>query len=453
MEIEFNTHGNEKQFEAAEYWIDNSISDICYGGSKYSGKTFLGCSLIFGDALTYPGTHHFIARKTLNDLRKFTRPTIEEVLENYGLNRNYVRYNAQDNYYTCHNDSKIYLLEAKLLPSDPEYRRFGSMNMTRGMIEEAGEFEEAAKNNLSASVGRWRNARYGINGKIIQLCNPAKNYLYREYYRKHKQGDLEPHKRFIQALPSDNKKAPPEYLQHLMQTLNLAERERLLFGNWEYDDDPATLIPYDNIISIFENDHLVKDPGEMYLTADVARLGSDKAIIAVWKGWVVLEFQIFDKSRTTEIQNCINTFRAKYIIPKKNCIADEDGVGGGVVDNCEIRGFKNNGAVIAVQLEKGKSPEKPNFDNLQTQCIYGLVDKINKYGVHIAAPMTDTHKQELIEDLEQVKSYKTDTEGKKRVIPKEKVKEKLGRSPDWRDTLLMRYWFELNPYTGKYVLG
>ena len=50
----FDTQGNEKQKDVCRLWIDNNVTDILYGGSKGSGKSYLGCSLIFGDALTYP---------------------------------------------------------------------------------------------------------------------------------------------------------------------------------------------------------------------------------------------------------------------------------------------------------------------------------------------------------------------------------------------------------------
>jgi len=45
MTVTFNTHGNEKQKEAARAWVNDSITDIVYGGGKGGGKTFLGCSL------------------------------------------------------------------------------------------------------------------------------------------------------------------------------------------------------------------------------------------------------------------------------------------------------------------------------------------------------------------------------------------------------------------------
>ena len=183
MILQFDTHGNEKQKQVAKLWVDKSTTDIAYGGSKGSSKSYLGVSLTFGDAFIYPGTHYFIARKKLNDIRKFTIPSIHEVFGHWGIQKNHWHYNGQDSFYELYNGSRVYLLDAKYLPSDPLYMRFGSMQMTRGMIEEAGEFEEAAKNNLSASVGRWKNDEYDLTAKLLRTCNPSKNYLYRDYYK------------------------------------------------------------------------------------------------------------------------------------------------------------------------------------------------------------------------------------------------------------------------------
>jgi phage terminase large subunit len=38
-----------------------------------------------------------------------------------------------------------------------------------------------------------------------------------------------------------------------------------------------------------------------------------------------------------------------------------------------------------------------------------------------------------------------DKDGKRQVLPKDKVKEIIGRSPDFADTLMMREYFELAP--------
>jgi len=431
MELTFNAHGNLKQIEAVQAWINPTVSDIVYGGSKGSGKSYLGVSLIFGDALMYPETHWFIARKKLNDLRKFTIPSIHEVFTHWGLTEGYYNFNGADNYYRMHNGSVVYLLQAKYEPSDPLYMRFGSMQMTGGMIEEAGEFETEAKNNLAASIGRWKNEKYNLPANLLQTCNPAKNYLYKDYYKPHKTGVLEPHKRFIQALPTDNKKLDVGYLENLKRNLSHNMRERLLNGNWEYDDDPTTLCEYDSILGVFENDHL--PTGTKYLTADIARMGSDKAIIMIWSGMRVIECHTFDISKTTELQQAINALRTKHGIPTKNCIGDEDGVGGGVIDNTKIKGFVNN----------SRATNDENYSNLQAQCCYKLAEVINQGGLFIECELSTKHREEIIEDLEQLKTYDEDKDGKLKILPKEKIKENIGRSPDWRDVLMMRMYFEL----------
>jgi hypothetical protein len=51
----------------------------------------------------------------------------------------------------------------------------------------------------------------------------------------------------------------------------------------------------------------------------------------------------------------------------------------------------------------------------------------------------------IIQELEQVKQKAVDNDLKKGLVSKDKMKEILRRSPDFWDTILMRYWFELKP--------
>lgn len=429
MELLFDTHGNEKQKDAARFWIDNETSEIIYGGSKGSGKSYLGCKLVFGDALIYPETHYFIARKALNDLRKFTIPSVHEVFADWKLDGSYYKFNGQDNVFTLYNGSRVYLLEASYQPSDPLYYRFGSMQMTRGWIEEAGQFEEEAKNNLAASIGRWKNEKYGLKGKLLQTCNPSKNFLYKDY-KANKEGRLPEWKKFIQALPTDNKKLDAGYLESLNRSLSKNEKERLLFGNWEYDDDPATLCQYEKLLELFTNrfDSL---KGEKFITADIARFGSDKIVIGLWEGYTVTIYA-YEKLAIDETAKKIEALRIEHNIPLSRVVVDEDGVGGGVKDIIKCKGFVNN----------SKALDEENYENLQAQCAFKLAERINKNGVHIVSQ--DLKQNELIvEELEQLKQKDVDSDGKKGIVGKDKVKAIIGRSPDYRDMLLMREWFNL----------
>lgn len=445
MILEFNTHGNEKQKQVARYWIDQTTTDIVYGGSKGSGKSYLGVSLIFGDAFIYPGTSYFIARKSLTNIRKFTIPSIHEVFQHWGITDVMYKYNGQDNYYELHNGSRVYLLDAKYLPSDPEYYRFGSMQMTRGWIEEAGEFEEAAKNNLAASIGRWKNDVYNLAPKLLQTCNPAKNYLYREYYLPHRGNTLPEWRKFVQALPEDNKRLPDGYLENLERSLNPNERERLLKGNWEIDTDASALIDYNKIIDIFSNSHVPQ--GTKCITADMARLGGDKIVIVEWDGFRG-HIRFYQKQDLATTASLLEAGRSRLGIGKSDVLVDEDGLGGGVVDFYQCKGFVNNARPLPspsnpIRDVRGQiQPE--NYDNIKSQCYYRLADRINANGLYLTYD-DDRVRQWVIEELEQVKQKKLDSDMKKGVIPKDQVKEFIGRSPDFADALMMREAFELLP--------
>lgn len=432
MKVTIDTRDNEKQKKCLELWADKTTTDIVYGGSKGSAKSFTGVCCIFGSALLYPGTHWFIARKKLNDLRKHTIPSIYEVFQIWDLSPDlYLKYNGQDSYFTLPNNSRVYLLDAKYLPSDPDYYRFGSMQMTGGWIEEAGEFEEASKNNLAASIGRWKNEEYGITGTLLQTCNPAKNYLYRDYYKPHKAGELPPHKAFIQALPTDNKMLPSGYIDNLNNILTSTQKERLLYGNWEYDDDPAKLMDYDRIVAIWNNNHI--PGGKNFITVDVARFGVDKAVIMVWDGLRVIDITTLDKSSIPDQVTLVNTLRERYQVSASHVAIDDDGVGGGVADYIRgCRKFVNNSRPIG----------KDNYENLKTQCAYKLSELVQQEQIYIAV---EQYQDKIIEELEQVKSREMDADNKLKIVKKEQMKEKLGRSPDYFDALNMRMVFELMP--------
>ena len=365
MVLKFDTCGNEKQKECVKAWNDPSVTEIVYGGAKGGAKSFTGCKLIFGSALIYPDTFWFIGRKKLNDLRKFTIPSIHECFQDWNwhaLKDKYgekitesksrekiidinklARFNGQDNYYQLHNDSRVYLLETAYLPSDPLYMRFGSLQFTGGWGEETGEWEEAAANNLQAACGRWNNIKHNLPPVFLQTCNPSKNYLYRKYYKPYKEGRLKPWQVFIQALPTDNKRLSPAYIENLQRTLNKSERERLLHGNWEYDDDPAALMDYEAILNCFTNTHV--QPGKKFVSADIARLGGDRIVIIEWNGFRG-KVKHYQKQTLDITGGLIEDARYKLGVGHSDVIVDEDGMGGGVVDFLKFKGFVNNSSPL-----------------------------------------------------------------------------------------------------------
>lgn len=445
MKLSFDTRGNEKQKECVRAWIDPTVSDIVYGGAKGGSKSFTGCKLIFGDALMYPETFYFIARKELSALRKFTIPSIHECFDDWKIDINrYAKFNGQDNYFLCYNKSRVYLLDVAYMPSDPLYMRFGSLQFTRGWGEETGEWEEAAKNNLMAAIGRWKNNEYGLNPTMLQTCNPSKNYLYRNYYKPWKNGTLNPWERFIQALPTDNKMLSPEYIENLERTLNKNEKQRLLYGNWEYDSNPAALMDYEKITDIFTNTHVPE--GDKYISADIARLGGDRIVIIVWNG-MRGKVIAYDRQVLPVTLQRIEAARIRAGIGKSNVLVDADGMGSSIEDFGGFKGFINNSRPMPdpknPNRDKDGKPLAENFDNLKSQCGFRMAEMVNANGLYLECE--DWMRPLIIEELEQTQQKLLDSDLKKGLLPKDKVKELIGRSPDFFDAILMRQYFELKP--------
>lgn len=436
---------SDKQREALKLWADHSTEEILYGGAKNGGKSYLGGACIFHDALVYPETMYFIARETLGDLRKYTIPTIYELFTNWRIDiSKYARFNGQDNYFNCYNKSRVYLIECSYIPSDPMFERFGSMQMTRGWIEEGGEISGAAKQNLRLSVGRWKNDLYGLLGKMLITCNPKKNWLKYDFIDPFKKGQLPKEKAVVLASVYDNKHRQ-KGSEKVLEALTGTTRQRLLIGDWEYDSDEDCLILGEKILDLYTND-FVKRTGRRYITADVARFGADKSVIFVWDGFVLIDVVVLVKKKVTEVAEAIELLRRKYQVPMSNVIVDEDGVGGGVVDILGCHGFVNN----STPLPNPKSLEKQNYDNLKSQCYFMAADRTNVGGIYIEVDLANIYqngisiKELLNQELEQVRQKDIDSDKKKGVVPKEKVKELIGRSPDYSDTLMMREFFELS---------
>ncbi|MCT4287358.1 terminase family protein [Elizabethkingia sp. HX WHF] len=429
---------HEKQEEALRVLTDNETRELLYGGAAGGAKSWTGASWLLFSALAYPGTKWFIGREELKRLRSSTLLTFYKVCKAYGIPDSEYSYNGQDNYIQFKNGSRIDMLDLRHKPSDPLYERFGSLEYTGGWVEEGGEINFGAFDVLKTRIGRHLNGEFGLTPKIFVTCNPKKNWMYSYFYKPFKEDLLKPFQKFLQAFVQDNPFIEKDYIELLQGTTDKAKRERLLKGNWEYDDNPYKLCIYDLILDIFRNTHINRGK-KKYITADVARFGSDSAVIGVWHGWDLIEVHEFEISKTTEIQACIEAMQNKHRVPKRHCIVDSDGVGGGVVDNLDVIGFKNNGRPFKEKTGKGK--EVPKYKNIKTQLIVYLAEKIiNENMMHISAELSEKQIERIKEELDTIERIPdSDIIA---LVSKEQIKQDIGRSPDYLDMIFMRAYFD-----------
>lgn len=435
--LEINPNFTPKQKECLKYLLDNKTKEVLFGGAAGGGKSWVGCSYLITMCLTYPKTRYLMGRSKLDALKKTTLNTFFEVCTEWNLKaiKDYT-FNGSSNVITFYNGSEIILKDLFLYPSDRNFDSLGSLEITGAFIDEANQITEKAK-NVVASRLRYKLDENGLIPKMLMTCNPAKNWVYSEYYRPAQDNTIKPYRKFIQSLVVDNNYISKHYETQLSQ-LDELSKQRLLFGNWEYDATDDSLIDYNSIMGMFSQKGIT---GEKYISCDVARFGSDKTVIMLWEGLHLKYIRTILKSAINDVVDEIKKLQQENQVALRNIIVDEDGVGGGVKDYLRCQGFTNNARAL-----KGE-----NYQNLKTQCYYKLADEINKGQIGISCSDVNT-KNTITEELEQVRMKDADKDNKLQIIPKDTVKAILGRSPDYADALAMRMYYEIDKNVGRYYV-
>lgn len=420
---------------------DDKTTEIGYGGGAFGGKSFLGCFWITQNWIAYPGTGWLLGRKDLINLKRTTLITLFKLWKELGIQPGEYAYNQQNNVITHINGSQIFLFDLAYQPSDPLYTRLGGLELTGDFVDESNEVDQQAITIILTRIGRRNNEKYKLHPKSLECFNPDKGHVYQRFYRPWKDNALPPHRRFVQALPTDNPYVTEEYLNQLRNSDRIT-KERLLLGNFEYDDDPGALVPYDAIVDVFTN---TVDGGERYITVDTARFGQDRTVIVCWDGLKAYKIDILRQQSEENIKHHLVTLARNERVPYSHILVDTTGGNGaGVVDFMKgIRGFVANLSPLEV---KGI---RENYKDLKTQCTFKMASLISNHRVAIRCDgpngedlLPTKVREEIIEEIEQWRAIDTDKDGKARIRPKDEVKEILGRSPDIGDAIMMRGFFE-----------
>lgn len=406
-------------------------SEVFFGGGAGGGKSWWLCETRLVMSYFYPGYRSFIAREELKRLMQSTYITWCKVCKFHNIPLDDWRLDGKYNYIEFKNGSRIDLLDIKYMPSDPLYERFGSLEYTDGAIEECGEVHFKAYDILSTRIGRHLNKEHNIPATMAMTGNPKKNWTYTYFYKKHRDGTLGKDIAFIQSLYKDNPYTSTEYGDRLSRIKDPETKARLRDGDWEYDDSPNALVSFENIEDVFSNDFVPE--GAMAMTADIAMLGSDKFVIGIWSGFRLIRVISLDKSTGPQVEAMIKSKAIEYNIPRSRIVFDSDGIGNFLEGYLKgAKAFHGGG--------KTRGIDRNEYGMLKDQCGYFLAERVNKHELYIK---DESYREQIIEELEQLQSYKLDDDKKLKILPKIKIKENIGRSPDYLDMLLMRESLEL----------
>ncbi len=379
-----------------------------------------------------------MGRAKLKTLKETTLQSFYKVAQMQGIRAgtHYKVNSSNANSIEFFNGSIILLKDLFYYPSDPNFDELGSLEITGAFIDEVSQITEKAWNIVRSRI-RHNVDKFGLAPKMLGTTNPAKNFVYPKFYKPFREGILPPDLAFIQAFVTDNPDIDRYYIENLRK-LDQISRARLLDGNWEYDDDPSVMMKYEKIIDLFTNTHVKANGGKRHMTIDVARLGKNDTTIRIWDGLVCIYHKSIAKCRIDELATLVRKLQADYGVPNSQTIADEDGVGGGLVDTLRCKGFVNGSRPVEVH---GKHY---NYRNLRAQCYFKLADVVNNNEMYLPDEPIE-NRERITQELEQIKQKDIGKDGAITIIGKEQIKQVLGRSPDEADNLMMRMWFELKP--------
>ena len=442
-------------------------------------------------ALKFPGTRWLMGRAKLKTLRETTFSSFLDLTKLQGLIAGtHYKVNNQNHVIYFYNGSQILMKDLFFYPSDPNFDELGSLEITGAFIDEVNQIVRKAW-NITRSRIRYKLKEYcprcanpiskqkqlkfqiaddpesydewkcnkcglihrGFGIKILGTCNPAKNFVYTDFYDPYKKGRLESRKRFIQSLVTDNPFIAREYIEEL-KTLEEVDKQRLLYGNWDYEQNDFALFPMDVISDIFSNP--VEKSDKHYISADVARYGKDLAVIMVFKGFGLVEIHIAEKCSTFQIIEKIVELQEKFLVPRSRVVVDDGGIGGGIVD--ALPGCKGFISAASPEYHKGKKGFY-DYKNLRAQCYFKFSEfarnrtislKITKKNVfHFGTNLKHRSDEQIRDDirleLQAISYVDADKDSKVKIIPKDEIKQIINRSPDFSDTIMMFCYLHIKP--------
>lgn len=419
----------------------------------------MACLWAVLECRNYPGIAIGLGRRSLKSLRQTTLVTLlTKVHPALGVKSHDFKFNGQDNYIEYVNGSKIILVDMAHAPNDPDYDRFGSLELTHVIIEEVGEAVKKAVSVLGSRKNRMKNTEYGIVGKTVMTCNPTQNFVRQDFYKPYTElgagrmqkwekgevivpatGERKPaYRAFVRSSVYDNPFADENYIE-VLKSLDPQERKRLLDGDWNYADDDDTLFKQVlmdranawNLPPIEEG-----APFNKFIGVDPSDKGKDDTVATLIDNGVIVAQKILkipeakpDQEDERSVSSLYtdelikfaqqNGFTAQYA---KNIGVEGNGIGVGMRDRLRERGWY-------ISLYESNPSER-------SWAYYHLMEDMRDGAIKVL--WGDIDDGELARQLS-AHTYEMDFTTPK-VISKDKLKVLLGRSPDQADAAMIANW-------------
>ena len=254
---------------------------------------------------------------------------------------------------------------------------------------------------------------------------------------------------FIKGDLAENKqllKSDTNYLANIA-TGGASAIARNLSGNWNVKVSGDEMVSRIQMDKMFDENRPALRSGTKYMTIDVALLGADNFVMAVWDG-LHLE-DVIVKNRITSGEAVAIVKSQLYSSGVREQELAYDSVGNGQA----LNDFKYAIPIKAQQPPIGK---EDNYDNIKSQImfVFGrmLIEEKFTCNPELANRLFDYGKgnkkqrmpfKEILQNERRALMISEST-GKTKMLPKKEMKKILGGSPDFLESVAYRVVFELD---------
>ncbi|MBL7998881.1 MAG: phage terminase large subunit [Candidatus Kapabacteria bacterium] len=420
-------------------WYLNTL----FGGAKGGSKTVTGIRIYGVDISNYRDGVFVVIRKNYNNLKQ----TTQQSFKRFFCPELVVSKTA--NIWHCVNGNQIWFYAADIT-RDTNYEKLRGLECSAIFVDEGSQFGEMFYEILPSLL---RRPAYHIDtneplaGYIYITTNPVpgKNYLKRTYIdtrtRKApnyltKIGGDGLHN-FIPSLPDDNPLLPPGYVNMAFSTMQGAQLAMLRYGKWDIEDSDFSILTQTHLDTITS---APRDREPFGGGIDVGLGRPDKTVVYAHNKFGEMWIEaIYEEYDTMQQARKLLPFCNRVKANGGTVFIDAGAMGKGVADRlAELCSPVTIQAVWfdSQPLEERGKRATMKYSNRRAQMYFWL-----REDVLAGCENPDASTIRIAEDIdtaEEVENtyYEHDSD-KVKIEKKDNIKERLGRSPDKADALIL----------------